>query len=322
MVGRGAEGGALPPRLHRQRLGVAMISQRLTAAILMSTAMTLVGSGVVASKVIAGGMHPFLAVPLRFLISTPIFIGLIYLTRTAAPRLTARQFMIVALQAAAGSAGYSILMIVALTMTTSASASVIHGLLPVLAALVATLALRERLSARLWVAIAAATSGALLVNFSSSNGMGFDVRQLMGNVFVVTAVSGEALFAILNKKIGIPLPPLYLAALMSGISLALTLPLALLVFMFGSVEYTGPALLATAYISVFPTVLGFWLWYSGSSRITGGEAAIFMSVLPVAALILSFLFLGEAIRPGHVAGIVLVLLGIAASVSRLSRRSS
>ncbi|RWD31627.1 MAG: EamA family transporter [Mesorhizobium sp.] len=175
-----------------------MISQRLTAAVLMSAAMTLVGSGVVASKVIAGGMHPLLAVPLRFLISTPIFIGLIYLTRTAAPRLTVRQFLIVALQAAAGSAGYSILMIVALAMTTSASAGVIHGLLPVLAALVATLALGERLSARLWVAIAAATSGALLVNFSSSSGMGFDVRQLMGNLFVVTAVSGEVDHCIRN----------------------------------------------------------------------------------------------------------------------------
>ncbi|RVD72133.1 MAG: DMT family transporter [Mesorhizobium sp.] len=317
MVGRGAEGGALPPRLHRQLMGLAMTSQRMTAAVLMSTAMSLVGSGVVASKVIADGMHPFLAVPLRFLISTPIFIGLLYLTRTATPRLTARQFFIVALQAAAGSAGYSILMIVALTMTTSASASVIHGLLPVLAALVATLAI----GARLWLAIAAATSGALLVNFSSASAMGFDVRQLMGNMFVVTAVSGEALFAILNKRIGTPLPPLYLAALMSGLSLVMTLPLAVLVFMFGSVKYTGPALLATGYISVFPTVLGFWLWYSGSSRVTGGEAGIFMSVLPVAALLLSYLFLGEAIRPGHIAGIILVLLGIAASVSRLGRGS-
>ncbi|MCA1440431.1 DMT family transporter [Ensifer sp. IC4062] len=293
-----------------------MVSQRILAGGLMSLAMALVGSGVVASKLIAGGMHPFLAVPLRFLISTPIFIGLVYLTGTPTPRLTARELFIVALQAAAGSAGYSILMIVALTMTTGASASVIHGLLPVLAALVATLALSERLSARLWVAIAAATTGALLVNLVSANRIGLDARQLLGNLLVVLAVSGEALFAILNKKIGKSLPPLYMAALMSSISLALTLPLAALMFAVGPIESTRSALAATVYISVFPTVLGFWLWYSGTSRISGGEASVFMAVLPVAALILSGLFLGETITPAHVMGIALVLFGIVVSLSR------
>jgi drug/metabolite transporter (DMT)-like permease len=281
----------------------------------MSMAMALVGSGVVASKIIAGGMHPFLAVPLRFLISTPIFFGLIYLTGTSTPRLTGREFFIVALQAAAGSAGYSILMIVALTMTTGASASVIHGLLPVLAALVATLALRERLSSRLWIAVAAATTGTLLVNFASANAIGLDARQLSGNLLVVLAVSGEALFAILNKRMKRSLPPLYVAALMSSISLVLTLPLAAYVLASGSIESTGSALAATVYISVFPTVLGFWLWYSGTSRISGGEASVFMAVLPLAALIFSATLLGETITPAHAVGIILVLSSIVVSLS-------
>ncbi|TIO69262.1 MAG: hypothetical protein E5Y00_18900, partial [Mesorhizobium sp.] len=79
-------------------------------------------------------------------------LGLVFLTSTPRSRLLAKEYMIVMIQAAAGSAGYSILMILALTLTTSANASVIHGLLPVLAALVATLALKERLGAKLWIA--------------------------------------------------------------------------------------------------------------------------------------------------------------------------
>ncbi len=134
---------------------------------MMATAMVLVGTGVIASKIIAGGLHPFLAVPLRFLISTPVFGMLLWLTGTAAPRPNRNESLVISIQAAAGSAGYSLLMIIALMFTSSASASVIHGLLPVLAALVATLALGERLPPRLWAAVITATSGALIVNLAS-----------------------------------------------------------------------------------------------------------------------------------------------------------
>ncbi|TIO33245.1 MAG: DMT family transporter [Mesorhizobium sp.] len=292
-----------------------MDSQRIIAGALMTIAMTLVGSGVVASKIIAGGMHPFLAVPLRFLISTPILWGLVFLTSTPRSRLLAKEYMIVMIQAAAGSAGYSILMILALTLTTSANASVIHGLLPVLAALVATLALKERLGAKLWIAVGAVTAGALLVNVASAKGLGLDLKLLAGNLLVVLAVSGEALFAILNKRISKPLAPLYLAALMSSISLVLTLPLAAALVAFSTVAAAPAALLATVYISIFPTVIGFWLWYSGAARASGGEAGVFMAVLPVAALALSFLLLGETITTIHILGTALVVLGIAVSVS-------
>ncbi len=109
-------------------------------------------------------------------------------------------------------------------------------------------------------------------------------------------------------------PPLYLATLMSAISLILTLPLGLWVISTQQYRVAASGMAATVYISLFPTVLGFWLWYSGTARTSGGEASVFMAVLPISALVLSALFLGETITSWHLVGILLVVGGIAISV--------
>lgn len=287
-----------------------MKSQKVVGSACLILAMALVGSSVVASKVVADGMHPLFAVPLRFAISTPIFVLLMLVNKVPRPQLSASDLRIIALQAGAGSAGYSILMIAALTMTTSANAGIISGLLPTISALVAVFVLREILTARLWLSIASVTAGAVLISFAPGESIGGYGYQLLGNFLVVIAVSGEALFSILNKRISTPIPPLYLATLMSAVSLALTIPLGLAALLFQPLEATAAAVAATAYIALFPTVVGFWLWYSGSSRMSGGEASVFMAMLPVTALILSALFLGEKIDHIHLLGLFLVVFGM------------
>lgn len=43
---------------------------------------------------------------------------------------------------------------------------------------------------------------------------------------------------------------------------------------------------------------------------SGGEASVFMAVLPVSALLLSYVFLGEKLSVIHFMGIALVIFGI------------
>lgn len=287
-----------------------MTSQKLVGSSCLILAMALVGSGVVASKFVADGMHPLFAVPLRFAISTPIFALLMFVNKVRRPQLSLAELRIIALQAGAGSAGYSILMIIALTMTTSANAGIISGLLPTISALVATFVLREILTGRVWLSIISVTAGAMLISFAPGESSGDYGYRLFGNFLVVVAVSGEALFSILNKKINKPIPPLYLATLMSAFSLVLTIPLGLGTLFFRPLEATSAALGATAYIALFPTVIGFWLWYSGSSKMSGGEASVFMAALPVTAYILSVLFLAEKVDHIHLLGLLLVVFGM------------
>jgi drug/metabolite transporter (DMT)-like permease len=56
--------------------------------------------------------------------------------------------------------------------------------------------------------------------------------------------------------------------------------------------------------------LGSLLWYSGVQQVPGHVAAGFMAVMPVSALILSYVLLGETFRWMHLAGFGLALAGV------------
>jgi drug/metabolite transporter (DMT)-like permease len=70
------------------------------------------------------------------------------------------------------------------------------------------------------------------------------------------------------------------------------------------------ALGAMVYYGLAPTVLGFWLWYTGASLTRGAEAAAFTAVAPVTAMLLSVVVMGEAMEWRHFAGMALVLAAI------------
>jgi drug/metabolite transporter (DMT)-like permease len=52
------------------------------------------------------------------------------------------------------------------------------------------------------------------------------------------------------------------------------------------------------------------LWYSGVKQVQGSTAAGFMGVMPVSALVLSYMLLGEAFDPVHLVGFGLVFSGV------------
>ena len=68
--------------------------------------------------------------------------------------------------------------------------------------------------------------------------------------------------------------------------------------------------LVVGYLIVFATALGQQAWLYGVQGIGPSRAGVFVNLIPVSALILSALLLGERIGLTEVAGIVLVLAGV------------
>jgi len=68
--------------------------------------------------------------------------------------------------------------------------------------------------------------------------------------------------------------------------------------------------LVIGYLIVFATALGQQAWLYGVQGIGPSRAGVFVNLVPVSALVLSALLLGEQIGLTEVAGIVLVLAGV------------
>jgi drug/metabolite transporter (DMT)-like permease len=285
-----------------------VVSDKTLGYVYLTVAMVLVGSTVVASKIAAAGLPPFTATALRFALALPCFLVLLHVSGERLPRPGWRDGALLVVQGLAGTAGYTALLMAGLRATSALDAGVILGTLPVVAAVVAVLVLGERPRPALMATVALAGIG-LFVLQPAGAGAG----SMTGNALVFGAVLCEALFILLDKRLRIEVSPLALSTLMSAIGLAASLPFALAEG--ASMAATTPAaLVAVAYYALLPTVGGFLLWYAGTARVGGTEAALFTALAPVAALLLAALLLDEPVGIRQLAGIVFVLgaVGVAA----------
>ena len=300
------------------------MSKRIWGMVLCSLAMVTVGSTVVVSKWIAHGLPPFTATALRFGLALPVLVLLMRFTHTPWPRPDRHDQILLLCQAGVGSVGYTVLLILGLRWTPAADAGVVSGVLPAVTALVAVLALRERLGPFLVAGIGLATAGVLIIMFPSLVGMGAGavarpMTVVWGQLLVLGSVVCEALFILLNKRLRVAVQPLALSTLMVAGGLGLSgLPALLERAWLQPIPST--ALAAVAYYALVPTVLGFLLWFAGAARLRGAEAALLTALAPVSALVLAALFLGEPVGWVQMAGAACVLVAVGLTALDGARR--
>ncbi|MFZ6731926.1 DMT family transporter [Undibacterium sp. Ji42W] len=282
------------------------MSDRFLGYAYLALAMIVVGSTVVASKVIGSGLPAFTATSLRFAIALPCFLLLMHVTGARLPRLGKRDWGLLVLQAGAGSVGYTTLLISGMHLTSAADAGVIIGTLPIVSAAIAIVLLDERPQASLLLAVLLAGAGVLSIAIrKDGNGQ----HSLLGNALIFAAIVCEGLFILLNKRLKTAIPPLALSTIMTGLGLALSIIPALFEMPWQS-HVTSNAVWAVVYYAMVPTVAGFLLWYAGAAKVSGSEAALFTALAPVSAVVLAIMVLGEAVSSSQITGIACVLLAI------------
>lgn len=283
------------------------MNSRYAGYLFCALAMLGVGSTVVVSKAIAAGLPPFSATALRFAIAFPLFVLAMRCLGVRWPRLDRRDALLVIAQAGAGSVGYTVLLISGMKLASAADAGVIAGTLPAVSAGVAMLALGERPAPALLGAILLATAGVLVCTvhpgeFSAPHA----VSSLAGNALVFLAIVCEALFILLNRKLRTAVAPLPLSALMCSIGFAVAIVPACFEKPW-TLPVDASALGGVLYYALVPTVAGFVLWYAGAARISGAEAGLMTALVPVSAVALAAMVLGEPVSAAQLAGVACVL---------------
>ncbi|WP_323121255.1 DMT family transporter [Burkholderia alba] len=287
------------------------MNTRLVGYLYLALAMIGVGSTVAASRLAGEGLPPFTATALRFAIAWPVFCVLMRIQRVAWPRPARRDALLLVLQASAGAVGYTVLLIAGTQLSSPVEAGVMLGTLPAMSTLIAALLLGERQTRRDGCAAALATAGVLAVTMHGGASQ-WSMRALTGDLLVLAAVACESVFVLLNRRLAVPLAPLALSMTMSGLGLALSLVPAAFELLAARPAVSAGALGAVVYYALVPTVLGYLLWYAGSARTSGTEAALFTALAPVSAVLLSSLMFADALTAPRLLGIALVLAGVMA----------
>jgi drug/metabolite transporter (DMT)-like permease len=282
-------------------------------------AMILAGSSVVVGKILSTRVPVFLAAEASLCAALLAIAPAQIARRAELSRVGRRELAYMFLQAAFGIVAFRVLTLHGLRFTSASSAGLITSASPVIMALLAALLLRERPGPREWAGIGITIAGLLLVNGAA----GAEPGALLGNLLVLGATACEALLTILRKSSGGRIGSVTNTTILAAMSALMLLPFALLdlrSFPLSAMDPTAWA--AIIYYGAFATVIAYILWGHGALLIPASRTGMATAAMPVSAVLLSVIVLGERLSVACIIGCAAVVGGIVVGTPRHARRGS
>lgn len=216
-----------------------------------------------------------------------------------------------------GTFGFTAFMLVGMREAPGAVGAVVMATTPAVTGLASVLFLGERIDRWRVSAVAFAVVGVVIVNVAGGvDGSDGDL-VVVGSLLVFAAVCCEATYTLAGKQLSADLDPMSLTLVAALVGAAGFAPLA--VWDLVSFDWSEP--LATEWVAVLwwgagTMALGSVLWFAGVRNVKGVTASVFMGVMPISALVLSYVVLDESFRWIHAVGMTTVLVGLAITVVR------
>ena len=271
--------------------------------------MMIVGAYVGFSKLLVAVFPVFLLAWLRFGIAA-IAMGTWLKREAGEAPLDARTRYLVFLESFLGNFLFSICMLFGMLHATAISAGVIMAGIPAAVALLSRVFLKERLSARMIIAITLGVAGISVLAVSRA-GHSEGATSLLGTLLLVGAVFCEASYVVIGKRLTGKLSPKRISALINLWGLLLVTPLGIYAawsFNFTAVSahiWGGLVLYALA-----ASMWTVWLWMTGLKTVPATKAGIFTVFLPITSALVGVLFLGETFTLTHAVAFVCALAGV------------
>jgi drug/metabolite transporter (DMT)-like permease len=209
--------------------------------------------------------------------------------------------------------------------TRSSTAGLILGALPAAVAALSAVALKERLSARQAIGLAASVVGVAAVALAGGAADG-GADSPRGIALVALALASAAVYNVLSRRARLAYTPVELtfAMMASGAAAFGLLALAdALASGQGFLPASAPAAawLAVAYLGLLSSVVAFFLVNLSLSRLKASQAAVFGGLTPCVALAAGILFRGESAGWLELGGAAAILAGIWATNSNKGEKA-
>lgn len=269
------------------------------------------GGTFVAGRFIAPDIGPFSGAFLRFLFASMALTAFMYLREGSLPRLNPRQAVLAVILGLTGVFAYNVLFLAGLKSVTAGRASIIIANNPVFLALFSSMIFKEHLGAKKITGILLSLGGALIAITRGDLSMITRGAFGIGELMLFGCVASWVAYSMFGKKLMSGLSPmaavtysslfgagfLFVPAYVEGISRSF-------------IHYGLMTWMGVLYLALFGTVIGFTWFYEGVNTIGPTRSGVFINFVPISAIILAFILLGEDLDKSLVIGISLVTTGV------------
>ncbi len=197
-----------------------------------------------------------------------------------------------------------------LRLAPAINAALLVAAIPILTLVAASIYLKEKLSVRLVLAGCMAIVGVFtIIGLPTTT----TLAQFLGNVLLLLSALFWVAYEIISKKLFKKYSSSAVTFYTMAVGAITFAPLAVYEFIQNpnwvrSVTTTG--WLGIFYGIFFASLIAYWAWQTGLSKIQAGRASFFFYLDPISGAILAVLLLGETITTPLIIGTILITLGV------------
>ena len=223
---------------------------------------------------------------------------------------------ILLLLSAIGIAAFNSLLYSGLQWTTAINSFLLQAMMPVFIVWLSYLLFREKVTRGQILGLLICLAGAVVIITRGETVRLLALSFNYGDIYIFIAVVFYAGYSVLLRE----RPPIHALSFMAvtfGLGTLLLLPLYLWETLAGRpIEFNRTSLLAVGYVALFPSIISYFCFNRGIQLVGANLGGMFMYLMPVFGSILAIVFLGEALRWFHLAGVGLILPGLLLAARR------
>lgn len=295
----------------------ALTATGLRPALAAAFASVFFGASVTATRFVVAEIEPLTLAFLRYLIGALCLLP--FLVARKQPRIASTDLLTIGALGIVFFGLFPWSFSAGLQFIPASRAAVWLASMPFLTFALALLVRSERFSLPKASGVALATIGAVLALGIEDARQGSDRAWLGDLLLFVTACCG-AVYFVFSRGVLKRLPALLVTCFSMVAGVLFLGVIASVSGRLSAPDVTGLAWVALVFLGTFGAAIGFYLWLWALQRLSPTRTAVFLTLNPIAATLLSVLLLGERLTFTFVIGLAFVLFGIVVA-NRAPRKS-
>ncbi|WP_246943143.1 DMT family transporter [Bacillus pinisoli] len=269
------------------------------------------GSAFIAGKIAVQSFEPSTVAFLRFFGATILLFPLMWVMEKNPIKPSLKDYGLFVILGLTGIALYNIFFFLASKHAPVIKSSIFIASNPVLIVLLSGLFLKEKITKNNIIGMLIALTGVAIIitegHFLTLIKIGFEPIDFV----LIGAVISWALYSVIGKIVLKKFSSIVSTTYAVAFGTLMLFPFAILETSWQDVQMASlDAWIAIIHMSVFVTVISFVMYYNGIKEVGAAKASIFINVMPLSAVIMATLFLGEQFTFAHGVGAAFVLSGV------------
>ncbi len=213
--------------------------------------------------------------------------------------------------AATGGVLFQSLVYFGLRTTTTVNAVLLNSSAPLFMLACSWLLERERAGSRQLLGMLVSFAGVAMILGRGDPLAVLHLDLHPGDAWILLALAAWGVYSVLLKRVPWQLRGILFLFILAALTVVMMLPPLGIERQFVVSPAPNPAaLLGVGYLGLFASVLAFLCWNRAVAAVGANVAGFSLQLLPAFGTILAMVFLGEELRPFHLAGIATILLGV------------